>query len=164
MNIRFLFSIILFLFAYTSVQSQNIANTRAEFDSLYRVNIKLSYVNGVYIPKDLDDAFSSLSQLSPPESIQKFKMADEDMVCRKLHFGLGKWMIVNWNFYEGSRFSHYLKRIGLLHPDDKAQFVLRTYHRFLNGKELNEKEIIDGFAKQRKQLAEELRKKIDSKK
>jgi len=164
MKYSFLITLVLFVFSQFPVQGQKIANTRAEFDSLYRLNIKMSHIHDVYIPQSLLDAFDRLNELSPPASIEKFKMADEDLVCRKLHYGLGKWMIVNWNFYDGSRFSHYLKRKGLLHPDDKAQFVLRTYHRFLNEKDLNEKEIIDEFAKQRKAYAEELRKKIDSKK
>lgn len=151
------------LFAWQCGYTQSMANTREEYDSLYRENIKLSNIRGVYIPKSMEDAFSRLNKLSPEEAIAKFKNAEEVEVCRKLHFGLGRWMIVNWNFYDGSRFAHYLKGKGLLHPDDMAQFVLRTYHRHLNDKPLNEKEIIDFFAKQRKQKADELKKNIDSK-
>ena len=68
--------------------------------------------------------------------------AEEKEVCKKLHFGIGRWMILNWNFYEGSRLSHYLKQEGLLHPDDMAQYILRTLHRHLNQLELQKENII----------------------
>ena len=105
-----------------------------EADSIYQSNIKKTRLNGVYIPKDLDDAFIELDRLSPPESLAKIKSANENLVAKKLHFGLGRWMAVNWNFDEGSRFSHYLKGLGLYYSDDMIDFMLVSYHRYLNKK------------------------------
>ncbi len=136
--------------------AQKLASTEAELDSIYAVNIKLSKINGVYIPRNMKDAFSRLIQLTPSESITSFKQAEEVEVCKKLHFGIGRWMIINWSFYEGSRFSHYLKEKGLLHPDDMAQFVLRTFHRNLLSKDLNEELIIKELAIERKKEAQYL--------
>ena len=163
MKRKFILSVLLFGFLQFPAKSQTMPATESEFDSLYKINIRLSKINGVYIPKSMEDAFERLNRLSPPESIQKFKMAEEETVCKKLHFGLGRWIIVNWNFYEGSRFSHFLKGKGLLHPDDMAQFVLRTYHRYLNSQDLNEEELIKYFAAERKAKVEEMKKKLDSK-
>ncbi len=102
-----------------------------ELDSTYQSNIKKSRLNGVYIPKDMDEAFAELDRLSPKESLDKIKRADEKLIAKKLHFGLGKWMAHNWNFDEGSRFSHYLKNLGLFKTDDMIDFMLISYHRYL---------------------------------
>lgn len=132
------------------LMAQDGANTEAEYDSLYAVNIKLSKINGVYIPTDLEDAHKRVMALSPKSSLDKFATGEEVEVSRKLHFGIGRWMIVNWNFYGGSRFSHYLKQKSLHHPDDMAQFVLRTLHRKLNNKPLDEEQLIEELLIQRK--------------
>lgn len=133
--------------------------SRAQVDSFetvfnlqYEKNIKKERLNGVYIPRDMEDAFIELERLSDPAGIQKFRSAPEEVVERKLHFGLGKWMIVNWNFYDGSRFSHYLKEMGVSHPDDMAQFTIVSWHRHLNGKAL---ELVE-----RARHYEELRKSL----
>ncbi|NNE16305.1 MAG: hypothetical protein HKN51_15095, partial [Saprospiraceae bacterium] len=63
----------------------------------------------------------------------------------------------NWNFYDGSRLSHFLKQKGLLHPDDMAQFILRTLHKHLNKKEIDEKEIVEYLADKRKKAMEKKR-------
>ena len=144
------------LFLTGQIFSQAPASTKAELDSIYQVNIKLSKINGVYIPANITEAFLRLETLTPGDALEKFKLAEEKEVCRKVHFGIGRWMIVNWNFYEGSRLSHYLKEKGLLHPDDMAQFLLRTFHRHLNKKDLEQKAIIEELAEERKKTARKL--------
>ena len=135
--------------------AQTFPNTRAELDSVYAVNIKMSKLYGVYIPKDVDDAIDRLNKMTPPDAIEKFKNApDEVEVCRKLHLGIGRWMIVNWNFEEGSRLSHYLKKEGVLHPDDMAQYLLRTYYRQLNDLPDNSEAIIGELAIERKKTVQ----------
>jgi len=125
------------------------------FDERYKRNIKKSRINGVYIPKDLEEAMSELVALSSEESITKFKGGEESLVAKRLHFSLGRWMIYNWNFYEGSRFSHHLKSQGLNHPDDQARFVIVSLHRKLNGKEIKAKDQIQAFqaAREKERLA-----------
>lgn len=120
-----------------SLGAQEFPNTDEEFKELYQKNIKKSRINGVYIPKDLDDAFNELNSLSTIEARNKYKSGDEDLVVSRLSRGIGQWMIVNWNFYEGSRMSHYIKGIGVTHPEDMAEFMMRVYHRHLLGKELD---------------------------
>lgn len=122
-----------------------------KFNKKYLENIQKSRINGVYIPRDMDDACKELTELSSEESIEKFKNAEEMMVVQKLHFGLGRWMIYNWNFYDGSRFSHYLKEKGLSHPDDMAKFVMICYHRMLNEKDPEEEYLIKKITDERKQ-------------
>jgi len=136
--------------------AQKIPQTKAELDSVYAVNITKSRLYNVYIPRDLWDAHKRILKLTPKDAILKFKDGPEKAVCEKLHFGIGRWIIHNWNFYEGSRLSHYLKKKGVLHPDDMAQFILRTLHRDLNDVELEEEKIIEELAIGRKAEAKRL--------
>jgi len=124
------------------IQAQDPVSTPEQYDSLYAINIQLSRINGVYIPRDLSEAHKRIIELTAADKLDGFAKAEEKVVCKKLHFGIGRWMILNWNFYEGSRLSHYLKEEGLLHPDDMAQYILRTLHRNLNKLELEKESII----------------------
>ncbi len=103
----------------------------AEYQKKYEENIQKTEINGVYIPVDIDDAFLQLDKLSDAAARAKMIEAPEDIVAERLTRGLGKWMIVNWNFYEGSRLSHYLKEKGVAHPDDMAQYLVVSYYRYL---------------------------------
>ncbi len=129
------------------------------FEKEYSKRIQKEYLNGVYIPKDLADSFVQLSKLTDNASEQKFKNAPEEFAAKKLHFSLGRWMIYNWQFYEGSRLSHYFRQMGLTHPDDMAQFIIVTYHRHLNKKPLNPKPLIEEFVNNRKSLIQNRLKK-----
>ena len=134
---------------------QTFPNTRAQLDSVYAVNIKMSKLYGTYIPQDEKDALARVSKMTPPDAIEKFKNAPNEVeVCRKLHLGIGRWMIVNWNFEEGSRLSHYLKKKGVLHPDDMAQYLLRIYYRQLNELPENSAAIIEELAMARKKTVQ----------
>jgi hypothetical protein len=137
------------------------AQTEAEFQAEYAKRIKMEMINGVYIPADLEDAFSELNRLSDPKGIMEFKTSPEDSIRRKLHFGLGKWMIVNWGFEDGSRLSHYLKQKGITVPDDMADFIILMWHRQLNGLALKEEEEIANI---HKRMAEDQKKRDEDKK
>ncbi len=113
-----------------------------EYEKEYQKRIKKDYIFGVYIPKDLADAFIQLNKLIDDESKAKFKNAPEAVAVKKLHFSFGRWMSYNWSFYEGSRFSEYLKNLGIYHPDDMSTFVMLSYHRNLNRVPLQVKEQI----------------------
>jgi len=115
--------------------------TPEEAEAKYAKNIKKSRINGVYIPKDHIEALQELKEMSPAESLAKFRTQSEDMVVKKLHFGLGRWIRYNWNFYEGSRLAEHLKTMGVSHPDDMSTFLMKLLHRDLNGNPANEKEL-----------------------
>jgi len=107
------------------------------FERQYRERIEQESLYGVYIPKDLGDVFSQLEQLTSREARNSYRNAKEREAVRKLHFSLGRWMIYNWGFYEGSRLTRYLNRYGVSHPDDMARFLMTCWHRYLNKKELD---------------------------
>lgn len=122
-----------------------------EYQKRYQKRIKKEVLNGVYIPSDLADAFTQLNRLIDKASREKFKTMPEEIIGKKLHFSLGRWVTHNWGFYGGSRFSHYLRKLGINHPDDMAQFVMVSYHRNLHRKKLAIKEQIAYYQEKREQ-------------
>ena len=141
------------LLAVSGAFAQVVDSFENAFYQQYEQNIRKERLNGVYIPKDMADAFIELERLSDPGAVTRFKAAPEDVISHKLHFGLGKWMIVNWNFYDGSRFSHVLRQMGVTHPDDMAQFTIVSWHRHLNGIPLQMEERAKAFKESRSMLA-----------
>ena len=145
---------VIFLLFAAQLSGQTRDQLIKEADSLYKSNILKTRINGVYIPKDLEEAFMELDRLSPPESLQKIKVEEENFIAKKLHFGLGRWMAINWNFDEGSRFSHYLTKLGLLYRDEMIDFMLISYHRYLNKRPQEVEQRVKTYAEKRKKPVE----------
>jgi len=126
-----------------------------EFAENYKRNVKKSRINGVYIPRDINDAMRQLERKSDAQAISAFTSAEEDLVVKKLHFGLGRWMVQNWNLEYGSRLSSKLAKRGLTSPDEMATLLIRCFHRYLNNKPLEEEKIIDGIVELRERKKKE---------
>ena len=126
------------------------------YEALYQRNIKKSRINGVYIPANLDEAFVELDDLSPDAAKAKFTNAPEEVVAKKLHFGLGRWISVYWNFIEGSRYVEYLRNLGITDPDHMIQFTIVSYHRYKNNKPLD----VEGQVEMYKELREKKRQEL----
>ncbi len=135
------------------------ADTEEEFERRYQERIKKDRLNGIYIPKNLDDAIAQLYKLTEESLRQRIRAIPEDSACIYLHRRLGQWMIVNWSFYEGSRLSHYLRSAGVTHPDDMADFLILAFHRHLNGRPVEIRQLATYFREKRKQEWQERRKK-----
>jgi len=155
------FFLALGLFSLVGLQAQDSLDREAVFQREYEKRIKKERLYGVYIPKDMPDAFTQLNRLTPREGKETLRSVPEEVAVRKLHFSLGRWIIHNWGFYEGSRFSHYLKKIGVSHPDDQARVVIIGYHRYLNKKPLEIKKLAEDYHARRIQELEERKKKGD---
>jgi len=130
------------------------ASNADEYEAAYAKRITKEYIHGVYIPKDLADAFVSLNSLIEKQMQAKYKYMSEQDAVEKLHFSFGRWITYNWGFYEGSRMSHYLKGLGIHHPDDMARFVMLSYHRNLNKKTLDVKKQLEEIAEKKKRQIE----------
>ena len=127
------------------------AQTKEEFEKNYQKRIQQEVLEGQYIPKDLTDAFVQLNKLIDADSKIRLKSVSEEEAVHKLYFSFGRWIIENWGFYGGSRLSHYLRELGVAHPEDMSQFIIVSYHRNLNRKELNVKEQVTAYQEKRKQ-------------
>jgi hypothetical protein len=126
-------------------QAQFFPKNEAQADSLYQANIKKSRIRGVYIPKNLDEVFEELKALSTPAATQKFALGEEDIVAERLHFGIGRWMRINWNFEQGSRLVQYLKDLGIYRINDMSDFLIRVYHRHLNQRPLEIEGLVEKY-------------------
>lgn len=139
------------LLAATAARAQKPPETEKEFDEGYQQRIQMEYIDGIYIPKDLADALIQLNQRVDRDSKTKFKNAPEEEAVRKLHFSFGRWIALNWGFYEGSRLSHSLRAMGIYHPDYMAQFLIRSFHRSLNGSPIDAKGQLEAIAARQEQ-------------
>ena len=88
---------------------------------------------GVYIPKDLHDAFIELERMMDPQFLAEFQSGTEAKLV-KYHFGLGLWTRNNWALWKGSRLTSYFANLGIHHPDDMSSIIMVSFHRHLNGK------------------------------
>lgn len=94
--------------------------------------LAIDKIDGVYIPKDLNDCFVRLSVGLNHESINKIKNTP-DSAIGDLHFSLGLWIRNNWKLWGRSRLQLYFMDRGVNHPDDMSSLILCSYHRYLNG-------------------------------
>lgn len=157
---KILFASFLFVFALGNLLAQEKPLTQEEqFQKEYAKRIKKERLYGVYIPKDIPDAFTQLNKLTARESKAAFKSVPENIAVKKLHFSLGRWITHNWGFYEGSRLSHYLKGLGTSHPEDQAKVIIIAYHRYLNKQPIKLKELGTQFQEARKKMLEERKNK-----
>lgn len=145
-------------FCFNVVAQDDVVFPKGEdgYEALYQRNIKKTRINGVYIPANLEEAFKELDDLSPEEAKLKFTNAPEDIIATKLHFGLGRWISVYWNFVEGSRYVEYLRNLGLADHDHMIQFTIVSYHRYKNNKPLEIENQIEKY----KVLIEEKRQEM----
>lgn len=150
MNIRFLLLFLMGSALETAAQQYDPPSNDKAFEQQYQERIKKDRLNGIYIPKNLDDALAQLDKLTSAESKEKFKSIPEDSVIAVMHNRLGQWMIVNWSFYEGSRLSHYLRSAGVTYPDDMADFLILAFHHYLHGKPVAIKDLAIYFREKRK--------------
>ena len=149
---------LILLVALTSLFAQAQTKQDSIWERNYQKRILKTKLNGVYIPQNLGDAHARLNRLITPEARQKFKNMTEDQVRHKLFFSLGRWISYNWGFYDGSRLSHRLRKLGIYHPDDMAEFIMITYHRKMNHRGLDAKQLVGAMAEKRKKELEKRRK------
>ncbi len=95
--------------------------------------MKQDSLDGVYIPKDLEDCFEELDQIMTPNNREKFKNSHPI----NYHFGLGQSLRNSWGLWRGSRLKTYFINLGVKHPDNMSGIILDTYHLYLNGKQVN---------------------------
>ncbi len=158
MNIKFLFSTLLFHFLLPAYSQY----TEAEYLENYNKRILQERINDVYIPKDLKDALKELDRLTDKNKAASLLTSIEDTIASKLHYSLGRWMSLHWGLEEGSRLSANLKSRGLSYPDDMIDFLIRCWYRHLSKNPLNEEELIKNYLQIRKEEYFKKMKSIDT--
>jgi hypothetical protein len=87
-------------------------------------------------PNNLEECFTELISIIDKEELDIFKIAAEDEIVGKSHFGLGLWMRNNWGLWAGSHLAQYFNNMGIFHPDDMSGIILTSFHRHLNGQDI----------------------------
>lgn len=100
------------------------------------------YLNGEYIPENLNKCFDQLNSMLTTKEIEEIKIKTEEDFTANSHFGLGLWIRNNWGLWQGSRLYHFFKIKGISHPDDMSGIILTSYHRKINGIEIQLEEQI----------------------
>jgi len=139
----FAFIILTLGFTITTAEAQRAPSVEDSAEQAYQKRILKSRLNGVYIPKDLYDAFTQLNRLMDAPTRKQFQLMTEEDAGKKLY--LIMWICNNWGMYEGSRLSHYIQNLGITNPEAKAHFLITTYHRELNKKDLGIKERVEFY-------------------
>lgn len=151
--------IILLLMSFASSVLAQPASQKPE--DIYNWRVQQEELNGVYIPKDLAECFTELDKKISKMSKVKFKDMDENTAMEKLHYSLGRWIWYNWGFYEGSRLSVYMNKVGVHDPEDMASFIIVAYHRHLNSQPLEPQKLAEMLNERRKKEKERRKKEFD---
>jgi len=101
-------------------------------DKEYMSRIQSDTINGVYIPKDLEDCFLQLDKLLSEDDKDFIKNLENRNETIILHHGLGMALRNNWGLWGGSRLQTYLKNKKLKHPDNMSAIILEFYYDWLN--------------------------------
>ena len=131
------------------------ASSTEDIKEKYEWRIQQSKLAGQYIPKDIFDAFAELNKLTDADSRIKFASISENDAARKLYFSLGRWITTNWGLYDGSRLGQYLRDAGISYPEDQALAVIVCWHRSLNKKDINFKQVKEILAAKRQRERDE---------
>jgi hypothetical protein len=117
----------------------------------YDVRIKKAYLNGQYIPKNLEDALLELDKRMEADAMETFKNLSEEEAHRKAFFSFGRWIMVKWGMEDGSRLTEYFwqQQIGVV--EDMTRIIMISYHRKLNQKPLDTESLFETFRKKRQE-------------
>lgn len=98
----------------------------------YQKRLVADSINGLYIPKNIEECFIELDKLLKPKDIETIKALNSRDETILYHHGFGTWIRNNWGLWGGSRLQQYLIKKGLRHPDDMSAKILEFYYDWLN--------------------------------
>lgn len=115
-------------------------NIEAREEQEYQKRFKQDSINGVYIPKNMEDCFLQLNKLLSKKDITQIKNLKNKNETGKYHLSLGMWIRNNWGLWGGSRLQKYIMDRIQTEPDGMSSLVLEFYWEWLNGINKNWKE------------------------
>jgi len=91
-------------------------------------------IDGIYIPRNLEECFIELNKILKPKDIETFKNLKDRDETVLYHLGLGMSLRNRWRLWTGSRLKQYFITKGIQHPDNMSGLILSFYYDWLNGK------------------------------
>lgn len=99
----------------------------------YERRIVADTIDGIYIPRNIEDCFTQLDSILPFKTINIIKHKPNRESMSDFHFGLGMWLRNNWSLWGGSRLDRYFYARGVYHPDNMSGAILEYYYDYLHG-------------------------------
>jgi hypothetical protein len=97
------------------------------------------------IPKTLEKCFSLLNKTMPDNEIQLIKTLQEDSIYYHPEFKYRTDFFHAWKIYNGSDLTKYFNKKGLFGSFEIYETILVSYHRYLNGDDINLEEQITKY-------------------
>jgi hypothetical protein len=100
----------------------------------YLAKLDKDTLNGVYIPKDLQDCFIQLDKMLSAKSKTEIKGLKNKEETIKYHHGFGMTLRNTWGLWGGSRLQKYFLDKKVNHPDEMSSIIFQFYYDWLNNK------------------------------
>jgi hypothetical protein len=100
----------------------------------YLAKVQRDTLNGVYVPKDLQDCFLQLDKMLSTKDKTEIKNLKNKQETIKYHHGLGMTLRNSWGLWGGSRLQKYFLDKKVNHPDGMSSLILEYYYDWLNDK------------------------------
>lgn len=146
---RILLCLFIFQASLPSIFSQENINVET------LIRYELDSIDGVYIPKDINDAIKQISSFWDDSTQQDIKKMTEDKFLADAHFGIGMWIRNNWGLWGGSKISNYFNKLAVFHPDDMSSIILTSYYRYLCERDVELEEQVSSYKKYWEQIKSE---------
>jgi len=91
-------------------------------------------------PGNIEDCFPEVEKIlrdTDDFGITEFKDTPEKDMIVLYHHNLGRHLRNEWGLWRGSKLRDWFVEKGITHADDMSNIILTSFHRFLNGKEIN---------------------------
>jgi hypothetical protein len=108
-------------------------NNEAREEEVYQKKLRADTINGIYIPRNIEDCFKQLDKLLSNADIQQIKNLKDKSETIKYHHNFGLWIRNNWGMWSGSRFQLYMLDRIKTEPDGMSSIILEFYWEWLNG-------------------------------
>lgn len=86
-------------------------------------------------PKNLDECIAVLEKSLSKKDIKAFK--DRSLTTEEVHHTLGRSLRNNWNLWGESKLKDWFNNIGIHHPDDMSDIILKSFVRYIRDEPIN---------------------------
>lgn len=120
-------------------------------EEIYMVRLNRDYLNGLYIPANIEECMQQLDNMMDHNSKENFKIQEESKAVASAYiFNPGIWVRNNWGLWGGSRLQKYFSDQGVNEPEAMSWIILTCYYHHQNGKPVDiEKQVSNEMQKEK---------------
>ena len=112
-------------------------------------------INGIYVPKNIEEAIEILINIAPNERLLEIKNKNEDDVVPDEYNNMGLFIRNYFKLSDASRLKAYIiDNYKIYHPDDISSIMLIILYRKLNNLEFNIREVVEKLMLEQNQFQE----------